>query len=271
MSVSSLLSAAQCGSAVRCEKLWGLRHGGASLKMAACAVLFAGLTAGCGDDETTSGVLVVPFQLGNDKSCEEVGVDYVRAVLDDNFLEEQVDCAAGEVRFDSVPEGSYRVSLFGMTGGFPVMDSLEGVQVVVGVVGHGTVTEVDSDVVLTSAPARLLVRWDFGFASCEGSDIQKFEVSAWEGAGSNRLLSTTIDCDEPGEGTSQYRTVEDPDRKLGGELLGEVSIQPLTSAGDEKGDAVTFSFAAPGAGHPVRISLECDSKQCTGSGLPDEG
>lgn len=233
---------------------------------AGAAVFFAG---GCGEDEVSSGALVVPFQLGNDKSCEEVGVDFVLAELDGGYLEQMVDCTEGQVRFTSVPEGSYSIVLYGLSGGFPVMDSLEGDEVIARVAGQGNTTTISPDVVLTSAPAKLEVRWDFGFSSCQTADVDAFRVMAWETNGSDRLLQGTLDCTQAGEGANNYRTLEDPDRKLAGELLGEVSIQPLDGNGEAFGDVVTFKFEPPGAGHPVRLSIECDSMGCEGSGEPD--
>lgn len=239
---------------------------GAQWVIAGAVALGAG---GCGDDETSTGALVIPFQLGNDKSCEAVGVDFVLAELDNGYLEQMVDCTEGEVRFTSVPEGSYSIVLYGMTAGYPIMDSLEGGDLVQPVAGQGSTTTVSPAVVLTSAPAKLELRWDFGFSSCQTADIDAFRVMAWEENGQDLLLMGTLDCSQAGEGANNYRTLSDPDRKLGGELLGEVSIQPLNGAGESVGDVVTFMFDPPGAGHPVRLSVECDSTGCDGSGEPD--
>ena len=213
-------------------------------------------------------MLVIPFKLGNSKSCQDVNVETVRAELDDGYMKEEVDCIDGEVRIDNVPEGQYNVALYGISGGFPVMDSLGGDKVVANVAAQAT-TIVDPAVVLTAAPAKLQVRWNLGFSSCEGSDLAKFKVSAWESNGVDLLLNATIDCNTAGEGTLQYRTVKDTDRALSGDLLGEVSIQPVDSNGSEVGDPAVFTFDPPGAGHPVRLSIECDSSGCTGSGMQD--
>ena len=228
-----------------------------------------GAAAGCGSNDPTEGVLVIPFKLGNGKTCEAVNVETVRAELDDGYMDEEVDCIDGEVRIDRVPEGHYDVKLYGISNGFPVMDSLGGSKVVAHVVA-GITTTVEPAVVLTAAPAKLQVRWDLGYGNCDGSDFSKFHISAWETNGVDLLLDATLDCSAAGEGTLQYRTVADPDRELSGDLLGEVTIQPIDGSGAEKGDPVVFTFDPPGAGHPVRLSIDCSSSsECTGSGMPD--
>lgn len=240
-------------------------------RLAAASSLCAALSAGCGaPPDPQAGVLVVPFSLGNHKSCEELGIDDVRAELDDGFLLEEVRCDAGEVRFDNLAPGSYAVKLFGLDAeGFPAMDSVESGEHVVRVVGNGSTVVADPAIVLSAAPAHLLLRWNFGFGSCDGASVHHFGVDAWRVDGSELLLQQDLSCGLPGEGEEQYRPVADPERQLGGDQLGEVSVQPYDKNGFGIGEPVLFSFPAPGAGRDVNLSLACDDAGCTGSGEPD--
>jgi hypothetical protein len=240
-------------------------------RLAAAAWLCGALPTGCASEpDPEAGVLVVPFALGNHKSCEELGITDVRAELDDGFLLEEVRCDAGEVRFDNLDPGTYAVKLFGLDAeGFPAMDSVESGERVVRVLGNNSTVVADPEIVLSAAPAHLQVRWDFGFGSCEGAAVHHFGVDAWRVDGSELLLQQDLSCGMPGEGDEQYRLVPDPDRQLGGDQLGEVSVQAFDKNGFGIGEPAMYSFEAPGAGRDVNLSLECDDAGCVGSGEPD--
>jgi hypothetical protein len=241
------------------------------IRLSAVCSLCGSLAAGCGTPpDPEAGVLVVPFSLGNHKSCDQLGITEVRAELDDGFLLEEVRCDAGEVRFDNLPPGAYAVKLFGLDSeGFPAMDSVESGERVVRVVGNGSTVVADPAIVLSAAPAHLLLRWNFGFGSCGGAAIDHFGVDAWRIDGSELLLQRDLACGMPGEGEEQYRPVADPERQLGGDQLGEVSVQPYDKNGFGMGEPVLFVFPAPGPGRDVNLSLACDGAGCTGSGEPD--
>lgn len=229
------------------------------------------LLAGCGsDDKPDNGVLVVPFELGNRRDCSSLGVATVRAELDDGQYSEETECGTGQVRFNLLKPGSYDITVYGLDDhGKAVMDSLADGPLPVDVVGGGTTVVFDPAVKLTAAPAKLMLRWDLGFGSCESTSIKSFGVGAWRGDGSDLLMETDVACEMAGEGVSQYRDVPDKQRDLSGDEFGEVEIQPYDMNGIAVGDPATFTFDSPGAGGKVKLSLACDEGGCNGSGKPD--
>lgn len=234
-------------------------------------VLSAALALGCGAEAgPDTGVLVVPFKLGNGRACEDLGVVSVRAELDDGDYVEEQDCAAGELRFQLLEPGPYDLVVYGLDGdGVPVMDSLAAGPLPVTVVGGGTTVVFDPPAQLTAAPAKLQLRWEFGFSSCEAAGIERFDISAWREDGSELLMISELACSTPGEGREQYRLVPDEDRELSGDELGEVEVQAYDAHGLAVGSPVVFAFDAPGAGREIELSLSCDAGGCDGSGMPD--
>jgi hypothetical protein len=229
------------------------------------------LMVGCAaEDGMEPGVMVVPFELGNGRSCDMLRVRTVRAELDSGDFVEEVDCEVGTLRFNLLVPGSYEVVLYGLDGeDVPIMDSLEAGPHVVTVIGDGTTVVADPAIQLTSAPARLLLRWDFGFGSCGSAGVDSFGITAWRQDGSERLLDTDIPCELEGEGRDQYRAVPDLERELSGDELGEVEIQPYDDNGVPIGEPIVYAFDAPGAGQRVKLSMSCDDGGCDGSGVPD--
>jgi hypothetical protein len=233
-----------------------------------CALLLA---LGCEEDKgPDDGVLVVPFELGNRKQCADLGVAGVRVELDDGELSQEVDCEAGEVRFNLLDPGRYEVVAYGVDeDGVAVMDSLADGPLEVDVVGRDTTVVLDPPAMLTAAPAKLLLRWQFGFGSCESAAVGGFIVSAWRADGGELLMESDVPCDMPGEGREQYRRVPDEQRDLSGDSVGEVDVQPYDVNEIAMGDPSTFTFAPPGAGHEVKLSLTCNGGGCDGSGTAD--
>jgi len=226
---------------------------------------------GCGgESEADPGVLVVPFELGNGRSCEELGIVAVRGELDDGDFVEEVECDAGELRFAHMDAGRYKVTLYGLNEDeVPVMDSLADGPQSIQVVGEGSTVVFDPPLALTSAPARLQLRWSFGFSTCEAASIAGFSVAAWRADGSALLMESEIGCEVAGEGRGQYRLVPDLERELSGSEVGEVEVQPHDAQGFAIGESTTFTFPAPGPGAEIKISLTCDEGGCEGSGSPD--
>lgn len=227
--------------------------------------------AGCGsDDKKDNGVLVVPYELGNHRDCASLGISGIRAELDDGMYIAEGDCDAGQVRFNLLDPGHYDVIVYGLNDdGVAVMDSLVEGPRSAEVVGGGTTVVVDPALKLTAAPAKLEMRWGFGFGTCESTSINTFGVSAWRGDGSDLLMETEVPCEMAGEGRGQYRLVVDDERALSGDELGEVDIQAYDHDGIAIGDSVTFTFDTPGPGRQVKLSLNCDAGGCDGSGQPD--
>src|SRR5215471_8089977 len=115
----------------------------------ACAVL--GL-ASCLDPDDPNGTLVVPFQLGNRRMCDALNVESVRGELNDGKYADEARCEAGELRFQHIREGSYKLVLYGYdSDDVAVMDSLQDDELMINVVGDGT-TVVSDPVTLTAAP-----------------------------------------------------------------------------------------------------------------------
>ena len=229
------------------------------------------LALGCEHEKSTDkGVLVVPFELGNRKECKDLGVVGVRVELGDGELAQEVDCSAGEVRFNLVPKGRYDVTVYGVDDdGVAIMDSLADGPASVDVVGGNTTVVLDPPAVLTAAPAKLLLRWQFGFGSCESAAVGGFTVSAWRADGGELLMEADVPCDMPGEGREQYRLVPDDERDLSGDTVGEIDVQPYDVNDIAMGDPANFSFDPPGAGHEVKLSLTCNGGGCDGTGMAD--
>ena len=234
-------------------------------------VLLAVAGIGCGaEDDPDIGMLVVPYELGNARDCESLGIVAVRAELDGGDYVEESDCDDGEVRFTLLPPGRYEAVVYGLDErGVAVMDSLVDGPAAIDVVGGGTTVVFDPPIVLTAAPAQLKLRWQFGFGSCESAAIDRFGVTAWRSDGSELLMMTDVACEMPGEGRGQYRSVPDDERELSGDELGEVEIQPYDEHELAVGDPVVFGFDSPGPGGEVRLSLDCDVGGCDGTGMAD--
>jgi hypothetical protein len=228
-------------------------------------------TVGCGSTKhQDSGTLVVPYQLGNHRDCAALGIVSVRAELDEGALSQEVDCDAKQLRFNVLKPGHYDVIVYGIDkDGVQTMDSLAAGPVPIDVVGGGTTVVVDPAINLTAAPAKLELRWDLGFGSCDSSSIASFAVSAWRSDGSDLLMQTKVSCSMTGQGREQYRLVPDKERALSGDELGEVDVQAVDSHGFPMGEPATFSFDAPGPGGQVKLSLDCGQGRCKGSGKPD--
>lgn len=225
---------------------------------------------GGGDESAETGVLVVPFELGNQRTCEELGIVAVRGELGDGDIVEEVECDAGELRFTDLDPGRYQVTLYGLDAAdVPVMDSLADGPQPIQVVGEGTTVVFDPALGLTSAPARLSLRWTFGFSTCESASIDGFAIAAWRADGSALLMESDVACGTAGEGRDQYRLVPDIERELSGSEVGEVEIQPHDTRGFAIGDPLTFKFTAPGPGANIKLSLDCDEGGCDGTGTPD--
>lgn len=227
----------------------------------------------CGDSgngDGSKGTLVVPFQLGNNRTCESLDVKTVRAELNEMTYVQEAPCGNFQVRFRDVPAGSYKLKMVAIDdNGIEVMDSYNAGDLTVNVTGNDATNVYMPTVQLTAAPAHLLVRWNFGFTSCMGVGIQDFVIEAWRGSGNDRLLDATLDCTLEGEGADQYREIDDPNRRFTGDDSGEVTVQPRDKSKAELGQPVVFKFKAPGPGQDVRVSLDCGDGACHGTGRPD--
>lgn len=226
--------------------------------------------ASCQGD-TGPGSVVVTYVLGNSKTCTEVGVADIQAVLFKGSYEkpsvsysEMADCDSGEVLIESVPPGRYEVRVIGYDdAGVATFDNLgEAASQRVIEVFEAAQSDIDQD--LTARPAELKVRWRLGtdgFGNCSGVGIARFEITGYQTGGGTPLLETVIDCEAPG-GSDGYRLVPDPDRRLNGVLFGEVGIQALAANGSDVGAPAVFEFDPVGPGYPVELAIECTVAGC---------
>jgi hypothetical protein len=221
------------------------------------------------DDKTSTGTLVVPFQLGAGKSCEEVGISRVKVTLDEDAYEKEVDCSKGKVRFEEVKIGLYTVKAYGFDAeGVAIMDSdaRENIKVLT-----DSVVELDDPMVLSDAPASIKIRWDLGYGNCKIWKIDQFRVKLWNDDGNKLLLETKLACTSNVVDDDAYRTVEDPDRKIDGDTVGTLQVEPIDARGNAigSGDSAKYTFDSPGPGGVVKISVSCNSDGCQGSGTAD--
>ena len=249
----------------------GTQLGIAWATSAVMVALSSALIGSCNfeDGETATGTLVVPFQLGAGKTCEEVGIERVRVTLDEDAYKKDVPCSKEEVRFDDVEIGLYTVKAYGLDeDGVAIMDSaeIEDVKVL-----RDSLVELEDPVVLSDAPASIKLRWDLGFGNCKIWNIDQFKLKLWSNDGKKLLLETKLACTLNAVDDDAYRTVEDPDRLIDGEAVGTLQVAPVDSHGNAIGtnDPAKFTFNSPGAGGVVKISVSCNSDGCQGSGTAD--
>jgi hypothetical protein len=228
----------------------------------------ATLLGGCA--ETDPGSALIKYRIGNDKTCAEAGVDQIKVTLDEeDGIDETFPCGEGEFLYEGIPVGKYTVIVEGIDDlGVTIVDNIDAEETKLNISGDGSEKETNI-IALTDSPAKLRVRWDFGFASCESVGVESFLIEAYDSTGSNQLLSETIDCTTPGEGSEGYRAVPDPDRELLGGVFGEVGVRPQDASGGLVGQAVIFGFTSPMPGYTISTTLVCDEAGCTGSGSPD--
>jgi hypothetical protein len=234
--------------------------------------------------EPGPGTVIVKFRLGNDKTCEELGVVNVRAFLgDDPTLSDAGDtdgggpdldvtapCEDGEVTITQVPAGSYELTVQAIDAAdVTIMDNLKDGALPVEVLGDGSQLTTDT-IGLTNSPSQLKVRWDFGFSSCEAEGVGSFRIAAFDTTGTEGLHEVTIPCNTAGDPDDEnYRLIDDPDRSIDGTVFGEVGIDVLDASNAELGMREVLAFTPPGPGYPIKISLACDATGCTSSGMPD--
>ena len=226
------------------------------------------LATGCEEDVPPTGTLLVPFQFGiGTATCGELGVVEVRGRLDD-FYEEEVECAPedkkGQILFSEVEEGSYPLQLEGLDqAGVPAFDTpVEPVEV--RFEGDEKSMEYDGTLSLSTAPARLELRWNLGFGSCESTEIERFLIEAFsdEKGVDEALIAVELACSRTPDLDDDFRRVPDPERDVDGDRLRLIKIQSLDENGVEIGDPVLVELEPPGAGRTVQFSIECTAAGC---------
>ncbi|TPV96363.1 MAG: hypothetical protein B7733_05200 [Myxococcales bacterium FL481] len=229
---------------------------------------------GC-EDDTGPGSLVVPVILGNNKSCEELGITSLHAELGEEGEYQEIapcDDPNPEIVFEDIPAGRYRLFVAGRDAeGVATLDSGADPDRRVEILGDGATIREENPVLLTEAPAHVWTRWSFDFGSCESAGMAAFRIAVFEQGGVRQLLDETVACNVERDASTQfYYRLPDPSRILNGRTVGEISVQPLDRAGIVMGPPVGFTFPPPGPGRDIRLSLVgCTNTGCTGSGTPD--
>ena len=209
-------------------------------------------SSGCGDEGP--GTLIVPYVLGANLDCEERNVTEVRATLADKY-DATVDCEVGEVTLSDVPPGKYPLVVEAIASdGVVIMDNIDNDARDVEVVGDGASITLDEAVLLTDAPAKILLLWNFGASNCNNAGIDEFDVTVFAD-GSEQLTQETLDCTNAEADADGYRTLPDSDRAINGKTVTNVLVEA-------PGTLAEFEFEPPGPGRSVRLDMECDNGGC---------
>lgn len=216
------------------------------------------MTTACGDEaETFSATL--PYQLGAGLNCQAAKVTTVRAVfgaLRETVVEGACD-NSGQLAANGVPKGTWPLTIEGVdAAGAVIMSSAVGsVPPNVEIIGDGATTP---RLTLANVPAKMQLRWDLGFGSCESMNLQGFKVDAWDRSKGRMLMSGMIDCSAPAN-EQMYRSLPDPNHQLSGTELMALTIQPTLKDNQSFGAPVVVDLAAPpGPGYIVRLGIKCD-------------
>ncbi|NVB42672.1 hypothetical protein G6O69_32925 [Pseudenhygromyxa sp. WMMC2535] len=228
-------------------------------------------TASSGCAETGPGTLEVEYTLGNNKACSDLGVSTVEALLvrgsgdEREVLYDRRTACGGALIIDDIEPQAYELEVYAYdSANVAILDNLSEATSARRVEIFDA-SDAVRDVDLTERPAELRVRWrlgEGGFSSCEGVGIDSFEIKAFREGGSGLILETTLDCELDGEGSGNWRVIDDPERELIGSTFGEVGIQALDASGTEIGASAAFIFDPVGAGYPVELTIECDENGC---------
>lgn len=238
-------------------------------KFARHAAVFACLSSAVGCADQTPGSVLVDYRIGNDKTCAEAGVTNLDIVLSqEDGISGGGPCNDEPILLEGIPVGKYAIDITGSdANGVVIVDNVDASPTVVDITGDGKELS-PTQIPLSDTPAELLVRWNFGFTSCESAGISKFLIEAFDDSGSENFVSVELDCTEAGDAAG-YREVPDDQRELNGRRFGEVGVQARAADGSPVGPRVNFAVPAPGPGYKVYLTLECDQNGCTSTGAPD--
>lgn len=240
-----------------------------SVSLLSLAVAFGCLA--CAPDKGP-GTLVVEYVLGNNKTCEELGIERIEVMAYQGTLEDptvdETDTLicdnSGEAIVTGLDPGIYSVSAIGFDINDVAIFDNQGQPATERTVEIFEAAEATTEAELTARPAQLRIAWrigEGGFGNCGGVGIDHFEVTAYEVGGGTVLIDTVLDCDLTGDAMG-FRLVPDPDRMLNGSDFGEVGFQGVDTAGNSVGSAAAFVFTPPGAGYGVDLRIECTELGC---------
>lgn len=236
--------------------------------------------AACNND-TPTGSLTVPFQLGANSVCTfkdpagaDVAVETITMRLyrpgtvetaEEPVAEEQAPCSDGEIVFGTIDAARYTVVAEAKVGDKVVFDNGGSVEEDVVEVLEGQEVTADS-VRLTLTPVKVLLQWSFGFGNSQCSQIpmKNLEITTLRDDGNSELgAGGVFSCDQPLD-IGNYRLLADPDRSLNGNDLDTIEIVPTDAAGKAVGTFVTYQFPEPGPGGEIRLSvvIDCSDTAC---------
>jgi hypothetical protein len=218
------------------------------------------------------GSLVVEYILGNNKMCDELGVERIavsvyQGEIDEPTAEynEMLICDdIGEAVVSDIEPGVYSVSAIGYDANDVAIFDNQGQPATERAVEIFEAAETNYEASLSARPAQLSIGWrlgEGGFGNCSGVGIDSFEITTFEQGGGVVLLEADLDCELGGDAMG-FRLVPDPLRLLNGLRFGEVGIQPLDSSGNSVGTAATFEFTPVGYGYEVNLRIECTELGC---------
>lgn len=242
------------------------------------AMLAAPLAGTACNNDTPTGTLIVPFEIGAGIECSVKNVTDVQVTLYDMPFDGDasmeidslsVPCTEGEARFDNLPIGKYYITAEGKDpSGITVVDNGAHLETDLGEVLAGKETTA-ATVNMTSTPAQLWVRYklnksDFP-AMCSQISIDNFKVTAFKNMGGDPLLTTTIACDAVPDPDDTYHHLADEMRLIDGSVLDYIRIQSFDKDGNMTGTDLKYPLAAvPGPGRIVKLtfSAECTADKC---------
>ncbi|HEY8378493.1 MAG TPA: hypothetical protein VIK91_18490 [Nannocystis sp.] len=246
------------------------------LLLSSLALSVLSVAPACGGDDPPGG-LVVPFRIGAGVECSVLGVTEVTVALvtpsasgaeGSAVAEETVACEDKEAIFTGIAPGVYELHVTGVDAeGVVIVDNFDKNPADRGEVTSGAENTADT-VELRPTPAKIHVRWQFndGFSMCSDVPVKKFLVSAYEKAGTSKLLDYTFDCDPEEDTVGGYNVVLDPDRAIAGDDLELITIDPVDANGKSLVPApLQFQMEPPGLGRTVKLTarVNCEGDKCT--------
>lgn len=257
--------------------------------VSSACILSALLTLPACNNDTPTGALTVPFQLGSSGACsfknpadQDVPVANVHVALyrpgtigsAEPVADDTVACAEGQALFTTVNAGTYEVVAEGLDADDLIVFDNEGEGNTVEILEGQDITS--ETVRLNLTPVKLNVRWSFAgfdFNQCTQVPLKTLAVEARRDDGNSPLGDGEFTCDQAADGEMGYHLLVDADRRLNGNDLDTVEITPKDAAGKTIGDIAAFTFDPPGPGHTVNltVSIMCTATNCdlSGSGTLD--
>jgi hypothetical protein len=228
----------------------------------------AALAFGC-TSEDQSGLVVVAYAFDSTADCDALGVTQVRATLRGGLNPSATapcNLAAG-ITLENVNAANYGLTVealdavgdtiydnLGFVGSPPMDQPIE----VLGGVSNSY------DAVLWQTPATVrmafqIVDEDGFFLQAVNAEIKEFETVARRGT--VPMVTHVYDY-----GTAKpNEAMADPERRIEGNLLDAVRVQPRGANGQSIGGVIEVPVEPPGHGKAVQIRIDCVETDCMGT------